>query len=385
MKLEIKGFIIPHIGSPLRDCQDSFAVDTEKHAFAISDGVSRSLLSPFMSQQLTSDFVHDPQEMFLIEDNVVTLRRDYSEDFNQYYERKHSESDERVRFRLELAREYCSFSAATFVGYYIDNERLKYVALGDSFLVYIRENGEIIEKISSMSHEQFDNFPEYFSSNGNHRGTAISGEIPIEDGYILLMTDEMSKWFLENHENNRNIASELFSLMNSHEDYLSWRDNMMSEHQMGDDDCTLLMLHVTDATNQDVSCEILHLDDFEGIVLEEGCDRQTPSEEGEDNNDISATEQDSTLIEGNVDSEEPINVIEENDNKCSEESPQKDSDIEMSTDDNRVGGIDVAECLKEMKSIKDKVKLCIDLITEIDNHIESIEQVLKTTIIEKQQ
>lgn len=367
MKIEIKGFIIPHIGDPLNKCQDCFAIDTERFAFAVSDGVTMSLLSSFMSQHLTSDYVNDPIGLFQIEEDTATLNKDYSEEFARFYDLMHSKSDTRGQFRLELTKDRCSFAAATFVGCYFDDKCWKYVALGDSYLVFVSENGEIIREYSSMSKEQFGYQPEYFSSNGNHKGTAVSGTLPIEDGYLLLMTDEMSKWFFNNCQENPNIAKDLFSF-NNHDDYLSWRDNKIMGKEMEDDDCTLLIVHITNALDQEeITYETLYLDDVEElkakmkeIMVEpdieeqkEITDNETPEQVGE------VTESVEDQGEVVADEESPIEecTSEEIQNAVPQEST--DSEEEGKGQDN------TNNSEKRLAAIMEKLGKCLELMAEV--------------------
>jgi hypothetical protein len=376
MRIEIKGFIIPHIGDPLEKCQDCFAIDTNRLAFAVSDGVTMSLLSSFMSQHLTSDYVNNPIGLFQIEGNSATLKKDYTEEFTRFYNKKHSESDTRGRFRLELTKERCGFSAATFVGCYFDDNCWKYVALGDSFLVFVSENGENIRYYSSMSNEQFGYQPEYFSSNGNHKGAAISGTLPIEDGYLLLMTDEMSKWFFNNCKVNQNIAKELFSL-NNHVDYLSWRDEKIMGKEMDDDDCTLLIVHITNALDQEeITYETLYLDNVEEINAEvakmKELSAETSIEEQKKNIDSANTEQVGESIEGVEKQKDTIANEEKLKEECASEGLQNAVPPESSVleEEEKKQNDTIEGYERRLTAITNKMNMCLKLMAEINEQVE---------------
>ena len=257
MNIEIKCFIIPHNEEPYYTCADRYAVEPSLRAIAVADGVGGSMYPSFLSERITTDFVNNPATLF---NNDLLLTKDYSEEFDRYYEHRYSELPPTKQLVLDLKSEQTRVSSCTFVGCYLEKNCWKYYALGDSYLFFIANDGTL-RKFSSMDGREFDVFPEYFSTDGKHNGKLISGEIPLEDGVLLLMTDALSDWFIKYYEEDHTLLNRLMAV-NSHQEYKDLCNNELAMGRLHDDDCALIICKVENTTNPDVSFSIKHMDDI---------------------------------------------------------------------------------------------------------------------------
>lgn len=58
--MKVKAFITHKKAEKYSDCQDSFAVNGENKAIAVSDGISQTIFSGIWSEILTDAFVEKP-------------------------------------------------------------------------------------------------------------------------------------------------------------------------------------------------------------------------------------------------------------------------------------------------------------------------------------
>lgn len=258
MNIEIKGFIIPHNGEPYYTCADRYAVEPCTKAMAIADGVGGSLYPSFLSDRITTDFVKNPTNLF--DNKSLSLTKDYSSELDIYYQHRYSELSAVKQQILDLKAEQTNASSCTFVGCYIENNRLRYYTLGDSYLFFIAKDGTM-GKYSSMDGKEFDVYPEYFSTDGKHNGKMKSGDFPIQDGILLMMTDALSDWFIKYYEEDKSLLNRLLSL-NNHREYKEFCNNELALGRLHDDDCALLIAEISNTDKQKVLFSIKHMDNI---------------------------------------------------------------------------------------------------------------------------
>ncbi len=262
MDIKVKGFFIPHNGESHYSCADSIAVNSRNNAMAIADGVGGSFDPKFLSRHITEDFVDNPLNMFDINSSLMKI--DYQSYFENHCHKQYDTLSEIEKMCWELQKERKGISSeCTFIGCVIENNKWRYFALGDSYLFFIDAKGNLT-KISSMADKEFDVHPEYFSTTGRHKGVFVTGELPIKNGTLLLMTDALSEWFLKYYEEDPTILTRILDL-NSHSEYAQLCEKELIDNHMHDDDCALLLAQITNAELDSVHFETTHLDTFENI------------------------------------------------------------------------------------------------------------------------
>ena len=257
--------MIPHNEEPYYTCADRYAIDVNTRAIAIADGVGGSLYPSFLSERITKDFVKNPSALFDV--NTHSLTNDYSLEFETYYQRRYRELSPVKQQILDLKAEQTKASSCTFVGCYLEGNRWNYYALGDSYLFFVDKNGQM-SKFSSMEGKEFDVFPEYFSTSGKHNGEPIFGNLPIEDGILMLMTDALSDWFIKYYEEDKSLLNRLL-LLNNHKEYKELCNSELASGRLHDDDCALLIVKIDNAKDTDVIFSIKNLDDITDLSEKE--------------------------------------------------------------------------------------------------------------------
>lgn len=256
MNIEFKGFIIPHNEEPYYTCADRYAIDLNTKSIAIADGVGGSLYPSFLSERITKDFVANPVGLF--DETSHSLNKDYSTEFDTYYRCRYNELPPAKQQILDLKVEQTKTSSCTFVGCRVIDKCLKYYALGDSYLFFIANDGTM-KKISSMEGKEFDVFPEYFSTSGKHNGILKIGEISLQNGVLLMMTDALSDWFIKYYEEDKSILSKILAL-DSHKKYKDFCNIELATGRLHDDDCTLIIAKIENADIPEVTFSISHMD-----------------------------------------------------------------------------------------------------------------------------
>ena len=262
MKIDVKGFIVPHNGEPYYTCADRYAINRESQIIAVTDGVGGSLYPSFLSERIVNEFCENPYKIFDTENNFI---RNFKSEFDSYCQARFNELPENKRRIIALKAEQTSSSSCTFVGCFIENGVWKYYAIGDSYLFYISPEGELTS-ISSMANKEFSVFPEYLSTNGTCQGTVISGTLPLKEGHILLMTDALSDWFLKYYNEDPSILEKLLSIK-THSDYENFCQEELSSGRMHDDDCAIIIASITGSASNDCEFYVSHLDNIDSLVL----------------------------------------------------------------------------------------------------------------------
>lgn len=275
MKIIYKAFTLPHVGDPYRFCADRYSISTEKNSFAISDGVGNSLFPAEWAKLICDDYVRDA-EKFIVNDKLYREEELISE-WSQVRDSivEGFSEDEKFIYEMGLAR--VDFAAATFVGLRLAPSSWSCQALGDSYLVLLDNEYNILQKVASMDGQPFGLYPEYFASKlGENNGTPIfqTGDYN-QVKYLLLMTDAVSDWFIAEartpEERKRMID------VSNHEDFIALINNLRQSKSMSDDDSTIVILTVENNEDPAISYEPLALDDINKLI-----DEEKPEEESTD-------------------------------------------------------------------------------------------------------
>lgn len=267
MKIIYKAFTLPHVGDPYRLCADRYSVSTENDSFAISDGVGNSLFPGEWAKLICDDYVHNTAE-FIVNEKLHREGKLISEWSLKRDEIVEGFSEDE-KFIYEMGLDKADFAAATFVGLRLSSSEWSCQALGDSYLVLLDNEYNILQKVASMDGQPFGIYPEYFASKvGENNGTPImqKGDYT-QVKYILLMTDAVSDWFIDEtrtpDERKRMID------VSSHEEFITLVDNLRQSGAMKDDDSTIVILMLENNEDLTISYECLTLDDINQLIAED--------------------------------------------------------------------------------------------------------------------
>lgn len=248
----VKFFSTSKRGEGRHAIEDSISVDLQSGRFAVSDGVSRSFLPKVWSNILTQAWVSA--------DNVEDFpSNEVFEQFCQERNRIFALLDEDTRMDYDdLERKYQTASA-TFCGVEIHYGKLKWVIIGDSCL-FLLPKGE--HPLCVSSHPMptdneghispyFDNTPFQVLANGNVYGEWIRGERTFENGIFLLMSDAMSEWFINAHNNGNNPLEQLQALTDD-DSFEQWVDEQFNIGLLRSDDESVIIVQLDEAIKEEI-------------------------------------------------------------------------------------------------------------------------------------
>jgi hypothetical protein len=262
MYINIKAFKVHKLGESFEGCHDNYMYNLDKKLFAIADGVSKSFFPALWSKQLVEKFDKDDSILdFNKKEETISL---WLEDVRKAWMDEVNKNDwDSLPFYVKNRRSEAAFS--TFIGLKIfsvekNEEKWKAVIIGDSCLFHIRD-GKIIAVHNMNSSKDFDNYPDSIASRNSitnnlpkdlcERIKLYEGEFKKNDS-IVLGTDAVAKWILENKENkNFEDNHKLFGLMNMDEfdEFIYQAKKGKLKATMEDDDITLMQIKYS---NEDI-------------------------------------------------------------------------------------------------------------------------------------
>ncbi len=253
MELNIKAFKLHKIGEAYENCHDNYAFDLEEKRFAIADGVSKSFFPALWSKLLVDHFMKDVS-IFNEKDIdrwLRTTRKRWLTELNANMDWNNQP------FFVRNRKHESAFSTFAGIDFFQNKEDsnskalfYKAIVIGDSCLFHFRgEEHRVFNKEKSV---EFDNFPICISSREQLKEdkkkldfTPIHSTVT-EGDIILLATDAVAKWVLENIENeNHADNAKLLNLKNMIEfDDFIHQMKGDSDIIMEDDDTCILQINV---------------------------------------------------------------------------------------------------------------------------------------------
>lgn len=258
----VKSFLTGKRGEGRNSIEDSISVDISNGRFAVSDGVSKSFLPQVWSSILT--------QAWITVDKIDNFpQEDLGEIFRQERDRILELLDEDTRMDYEDLETKYKTASATFCGIEYHKGVLKWAIIGDSCL-FIMPDGEYPLCISSHSMPTdneghitpyFDNTPFQVFANGKVYGEWIRGERDFEKGTLLLMSDAMSAWFINTHNDGHNPLDQLMALTDD-ESFEQWVDEQYRLGLLNSDDESVVIVQLEEVEeNEKTTPNDTHTDD----------------------------------------------------------------------------------------------------------------------------
>lgn len=220
-------------------------MDTRRGRFAVSDGVSQSSLPRIWADILTHAFV-------VCDDIDGFPQPGLPQLFLLQKEHYLHGLDEDARFVHELVDEQChGLASATFVGIELTDDGLRWLVLGDSCLFLVPDKGpvqcicsdETSTDQSGFMHVSFGSHPHQIASDGVVYGQWKRGSAPFLNGYLLLMTDHMAKWFVNRHNAGDSPLDQLLAIGDNDAFELFVEEQFRADLLESDDE-TVVLLHI---------------------------------------------------------------------------------------------------------------------------------------------
>ena len=187
--MKLRAYITHKNAEKYSDCADYFGICPQQKRVAVSDGVSQSIMPLEWAKILVNAFLEkswDPEQ------SVSTLQKVWLEEALSYLNEQRSLG--KNPWMLENCITNRDGAGATFCGIaFYDKYHWEAKILGDSCLILISENDEIIDILSSKE-GNFDNRPDYFDSFKEQRGVvkSVKGELK-SCQKVLLVSDPFSE------------------------------------------------------------------------------------------------------------------------------------------------------------------------------------------------
>ena len=239
-----KHYITHKRGETNADIQDSIDYDLSKGKYAISDGVTQSFIPQIWSKVLVNHYVSTSE-------NKLTITDDLLKQFDTAKEQFIHDLDDDQRFFQELAEDEFKNAAATFAGIKIENHNILWQVIGDSCIFIVSSSG-VIRCVNSMPDDidskghinmSFDNHPDYIISNGTIKGSFIEGCCSLDSGWIVMMTDALSSWFITQF-NAGNDPLDILMTLNDIDDFEGFIEKEYRDGRLKSDDSTVLIISI---------------------------------------------------------------------------------------------------------------------------------------------
>ena len=237
-RMKVRAYITHKQAEKYSDCADYFGICPLNKRVAVSDGVSQSIMPLEWAKILVNAFINNSWDP---ETGVSSLQSEWFKEAIAYL------NDKRAQGKNPWMLENCitnrDGAGATFCGIeFVDDSHWTAKILGDSCLVLLDENNEIL-KIVSSKEGKFDNRPDYFDSFKEQRG-AVKTEVGELKGHkILLVSDPFSELF-QNYQTSveiKVIIDRILSL-SGYNSYVQLVDEYRELYHMHNDDSTLVII-----------------------------------------------------------------------------------------------------------------------------------------------
>lgn len=265
MEIIVKGFITSKESGLYSECADNYAINDSNNKFAISDGVTQSFFPKFWSDILVHKYVNQTD----LKDNefIIECQKEWQFKIDEFMKKPD------IMYYTRNAYNAQKSALATFVGLQFLESESQWTAqaLGDSFLFFISKNSNEIEiKFSSKPEPiEFDNFPDYFSSNTTYRQKGVVNIIDnkaIEEGTFYLMTDALAEWFIKDTEQ----AKQILDNIQNQEQYLETIDLERKAKRLNNDDAAILIINLVDDGKKEFTYKSIDVNNLSELIkLEE--------------------------------------------------------------------------------------------------------------------
>ena len=260
-------------------CEDAWAVNLDCTRFAVADGVSNSFRPELVSSFLVKEFVENDVAVVdwskqLSAETGRKLKKSWKEGVKNFLNRFEGFEREIQELRLQNV----GAGASTFCGVVINTESnsLDYAVLGDSCLFIINKDEKFDILTSCKKHKEGKGWSVDFTNTpaciqvGNYESVSVEswriGRATLQTGYILLMTDGVSQWFLQElSKGSRDITEYLWSVLDNYEEFTNYVVKCRQEGSPLSDDITVLMIKVTlpEDTQSELPDKSIYKEDLE--------------------------------------------------------------------------------------------------------------------------
>lgn len=232
--------------------QDWLEVDADAGLFCVADGVSNSYHPEVLSKALCRSFIaQGPFEPNGWQQRAESrLLPAVSEIWTAEVNAIVANLSGRPLRHEEMRRERFGAGYSTFVGLSIDEKEgtAKFAVIGDSTLFALLDGGyrawctSEIDDVTGLVN--YNSNTDAVGSNLELAGEWLCGSFPLGEGYIVLLTDAMAKWFQTLHHAGKHPENILWALIDN-SDFEQLADYWRADGEM-DDDLSVIIIKLGD-------------------------------------------------------------------------------------------------------------------------------------------
>jgi hypothetical protein len=239
-----RAFWMPKRGSTEEEYEDSLAFNVAQGRFAVADGASESSFARGWAKLLVEGYVASPPAITAtgLLDWLQPLRQDWRESVPwtslPYY------AEEKAK-----AGAFCTFLGLRFSPTPVNGTLgWRAVAIGDCCLFQLR-GGVLMKAFPVTRSEEFGNTPQLLCSvvakTTDLTDLVVKTASGAQPGDVfILATDALAQWCLRSVESGQPCWPVLIGC-NNQEAFRAWVDDLRSNHQIRNDDVSMLLVEVS--------------------------------------------------------------------------------------------------------------------------------------------
>lgn len=333
-----EGFITPHIGDKMFQCDDQFAINLEKLRFAIADGSSSDFFSKIYSRLLCDAYVNEG-DVLLSERSVEKINVQWKDEVVNKLSLAGCRPGSFPYVRFQKRDPGCStLIGLSLMSHPEGKNEFQCVGLGDSMMFFIPAGSSCPKwQFSSDTDEPYAFNPNItfgytpviansYSTHWLKNIRSFSGTL--ENGVFILVTDGLAEWLLhDKDESTIHMKFQKLLEIHSEADFVTFIDVIRKEENAKNDDMTLLKIYIEDSTSLEFDVNDSLLYDYRDVAeREEYIDNVIKKETAAIKQKLSA--QNSISLSAEIARQKKL--IEE---KCQKEAEKKILQIETSHQD----------------------------------------------------
>lgn len=266
-KYNVKAFQTHKRGETKTAIHDRIALDIEKGRFALADGVSNSYLPFLWAEILVDSYISVSDTRDLAVDKLSQLFINKKEEYLARLDKN--------ELVVQKAREkYFKVASSTFLGLEIENNVLRWKLIGDSCLFILPQDGVCqcyCSNTISVDNEghifvDFSENTDQICADGTIAGMWQTGSLELKNGYVVMMSDAMSKWFLSELNNEGSPLEKLLAL-DSEESFEMLVEQEFRLNKLDSDDESVILIEI----NNNGQIELPYNDIKKESIQEEKC------------------------------------------------------------------------------------------------------------------
>lgn len=252
LSIQTQTFFMQKLGNKLNEYEDSLHYSRKKGKFAIADGVSESCFAKLWANLLTKYFVRSNSSLFSLKNFSDNVKEEVLQPLLSSAQKEWNNKIDWKNLAWYVEDKTKRGAFATFLGLEVKRDEKqedlycwRAVAVGDCCLFQI-DNKQLTSSFPLNDSTQFENTPSMLSSRFSPNDIFDKCKIHVEEGtikangQIILATDALAKWILEENESGRQVWKEAILLKDKR--VRSIFEKLVKTKKIRNDDITLVIL-----------------------------------------------------------------------------------------------------------------------------------------------